>query len=344
MGGAEGINTRKVRTRDLVLAVLVTGSGALFFLFVSRSISGVAYSTWIVPMIMAAVFAALLSVFAITTSIKKMAMPIAIIAFLPSIIFMPVLTHMSVVVIMVAIVIHGLYVMRGTLFNTLRINVGTIVRSGASYVSIALVVIISSQYYFSLKDGTADVVFDATEHVQMSNMIADVVLSQSNVENVSINTMTVDEFLNFLAQNAYTEKEHGPVVPIEGEGLIVRWANNAGIELEKIEDDAQEIAVAQMRENLATVLERELIGEEQMVEVFSEIIESQVNKIMAQNDILREYKAEIFGIVFFLVIFSLSSIVRVLSSLLARFLFFFMREAKIIKITTIQRDAEVIEM
>ncbi|PID51984.1 MAG: hypothetical protein CR972_04275 [Candidatus Moraniibacteriota bacterium] len=344
MGGAEGINSKKVRTLDLILALLVTGSGALFFLFVSRSISGVAYSTWIVPIIAVTIFTALLSVFAFTSSVKKIAMPIAIIAFLPSIIFMPVLTHMSVTIVMMIIAIHGLYVMRRTLFNTLRIDVGTIVRSGSAYVSIALVVIVSSQYYFSLKEGEVDIIFDATEHVEMSNMFANLILTQSNINNVSMDTMTVDDFLMFLAKNAYTEEQKGNVIPVESEGMIVRWANNAGMDLEKIEDNAQEMVVEQMRTNLSEVLGYELTGKEEMIEVFSEIIENQVNTIMTQNEILRTYKAEIFSALFFLILFSFASVIRVLSNFLARFIFMILRETKIIKIANVQRDVEVIKM
>jgi hypothetical protein len=344
MSGAEGTNVKKIRTIDLVLALLVTASGAFFFLFVSRSISGVAYSTWLIPIVMATVFSTLLSVFGVVSSVKKMAMPITIIAFLPSVIFMPVLTHISVTTIMMAITIHGLYVMRRTLFNTLKIDMGTIVRSGAAYVSIALVIVVSSQYYFSLKDGSARVALDASEHVRMSNMVADFLLSQSNIENVSIDAMTVDEFLHFLAKNAYTQETAGPRIPVEDEGLIIRWADEMGVDLEKVEEDTEDMVVEQMRINLASILERDLTGGEQMADVFSEIISAQINKIMAQNEVLRNNQAEIFGIIFFLVIFSLASVIRIMSNLLARFIFMTLRESKIVRVSRIQRDAEVIEM
>jgi hypothetical protein len=344
MGGAEGMRPGKVLTRDLVLAFLVTASGALFFLSVSRVISGVALSTWIIPSVLAIIFCAFLFVFAVTSSVKRLSMPITIIAFLPSIIFIPVITHISVTVIAMIITIYGLYEMRHALFNMLRIDMSAVIRSGISYVSIALIIVVTSQYYFSIRDNSTNVIFDATEHVQASNMIADLLLSQSGIENVSIETMTVNDFLGFLADNAYEKKTQGPIVAQEDTGLIIRWANNAGIDLEKIEDDAQGVAIAQMRDNLGSILDRDLTGEEQMVDIFAAIIERQINTIMEQNELLRNYNAEIFSVMLFLILFSLASILRILASWLARFMFFLLRELKIVHVVRIQRDAEVIEM
>lgn len=344
MNEAGGINAKKVRMLDLILAVMTTASGALFFLFVMRAITGVAYSTWIVPMGMAVIFVASLSLFAVTVGVKRMTVPIVIAAFLPSAIFTPIIIHISITAIAMLVAIHGLSVMRRSLFNTLKINMTTIVRSGVSYVIIAVVVAITSQYYFSVKEGVADTVFDASDYVGVTNMATDFMLSQFNIENVSVNTMTVNDFLYFLMQNAYAQEVEGPQIPVEDEGMIVRWASSMGIDLEQVEEDAEEQVVAQMRNNIASMLGREIRSDELVTDIFSEIIELQVNNAMEQNQILQDNRAGIFTSVFFVVVFSLASIVRILSNWLARFLFMLLREFKVIRIEKIQREAEVVGM
>lgn len=344
MSGAEGMNEKKIRTLDLFLALIVTASGALFFLFVMRSIEGVAYSTWIVPMVMATIFVAFLSVFVVTVGVKKMIMPITFIAFLPSIIFTPTLVHISITVMMMILAIHGLHIMRRTLFNTLKIDMTTIVRSGISYVSIAIIVVVTSQYYFSLKDNMASMVFDMDEHLQLSNIATDFILSQSRIKDISVNTMTVNDFLYFVVQNAYSEDTQSPHVPVENEGMIIRWAGNMGIALEKVQESAEDQAVAQLRDNLASMIDHEITGNEMVSDIFAQIIEIQVNNAMTQNQILRDNRVAIFTIMFFLVIFSFASIVRIVSNWLARFIFMFLREFKVIHVSKMQREAEIIEM
>lgn len=341
----EGKYKTRIRNLDLVLSLLVTGSGALFFLCVYRSINGVAYSTWIVPSITVVILIALLAVFSVTVGVKKMIIPITAIAFLPSIIFMPNVIHMVITVVMIFVAIHGLYIMRRTLFNGLKIDMSTVVRSGVVYVSIALVIVVSSQYYFFLKDHNASMIFEVSDKFKVSHIATDFLLSQIPIENMSVDTMTVDDFLYFLVENMYTqEKTESVQIPSEDEGMVVRWAANMGIDLEKITDNAEELAVEQMRGNIASILSRDVLGTEKMSDVFSELIEHQINTTMKQNSFLRENQSEIYGLSVFLLLFSIAPIIRIFSNGLARFIFMILREFKIIHIVTVSRDAEVIEL
>lgn len=343
MGGSEGNNPHAIRFFDMIFSVVVTLCGALFFLFVARSITGVAHSTWVVPMIACIFLMSCLSVFAITVGAKKMIPPITLIAFLPSIIFMPVLLHICVVVMMSFVIMHGLYEMRHALFNLLKVDIPMIVRSGILYVSFGVVVIVTSQYYFHIK-GDENFVFDARKHTMLSNTFADYVLQKSTIKDVSVNTMTVDQFLTLIIQKHETQSAvQGPQIPSENEGLIVRWAGQVtGMSEEQIKKSAQDQALVQMRANMSELLGREISGDEMISDVLADLVEMQVNQLMTKNTVLREHQMEIFAITFFIVLISIAPIIRIFVNIVTRVLFFILRELKVVRITNTQRDAEVI--
>ena len=337
-----------IRRFDLVMVFFVAFLGALFFLCIARSINGdTLLNPWISAMICAIIFETFLSLFAVTVGKKKLITPIIIIAFLPSIIFMPVIGHIIVVVIAVLIVKKGLYMMRSSLFNMLKINISTVVRSGIVYVSLALVIVVTSQYYFFIKNNT-EVIFDAKYYINASNRIIDYVAKKSGIKNVAISEMTVDEFLEFMLKNVYKpaqiqEDAESSRSNIQETGMLVRWVGQAsGINIKKIKAKANNLIIGQMRISMSEISNHNLDGSEMIVDIFSEILSTQINNIMTQNTFLRENKAKVFTIVFFLIIFSLAWIVRIVSIFFTRFIFMLFREFKIVHIAKTKRDAEVI--
>jgi len=337
---------RNIRGLDLVMILIVTSLGALFFLCITRSIGGVAImNPWISAIICAIVFETFLSLFAVTVGRKRLIVPIVIIAFLPSIIFMPVVWHMIIVAVAMLVAVKGLYAMRATLFNMLKIDMSTIVRSGVAYVSLALVIVVTSQYYFFIKDN-AETVFNAGHYVGTPNMVIDYIIKKSGVENVSISTMTVNDFLKFMMENVYKQERNRAQdsrFSNQEEGALVRWVGQTGgIDIEQIKDEAEDQVIEQMRTNMSEMTGRSLNGGEMVVDIFSEIISAQIDKVMTQNIFLRENKVIVFTVVFFLIIFSLAPIVRIVSVLCARFVFMLLREFKIVRVTKTKRDAEVI--
>ncbi|MEN8252594.1 MAG: hypothetical protein ABFQ53_03375 [Patescibacteria group bacterium] len=334
---------KKIRGIDLTFIFLSTAMGALFFLCITRSINGTAFlNPWISGMICAAIFEAVLSLFAITVGKKKAIAPIVIIAFLPSIIFTPILWHALVVVVAMLIVIRGLYVMRATLFNALKIKTGIIVRSGMMYIGFALVITVTSQYYFFVQQNN-QMMFNADRYVNASNILVDKILESGNVENVAIKTMTVGEFVTFMMEkNKEAGTMHGPEAPSQNDEMLLRWANQAGVDIKKIEEEAEENTSDQVLANISEMTGREVGSQELVSDVFSEIISSSVNKNIQKNAYLRENKENIFTVIFFLIIFSLSPIVRFFAVFFAQFVFMLLRELRIVRVTRTPRDAEVV--
>ncbi len=337
-------NHKKIRTFDMIMSVIVTGCGAVFFLLVMRSITGIAHSTWIAPMIAASVFIAFFIVFSVTVGIKKLIAPIVLISFLPSIIFMPVLQHIIVVVIMMGIALYGFHMMRHTLFNLIKIDMPTIIRSGIIPVSLSLVIVISSQYYFYIKNNE-NFIFDISNQVNISNKAAEYLLQKSMVGDMSVRTMTVDEFLHFVI-NTSQNNSSADSQRVEGDdGMLVRWAGQiTGATLEQIKKSAEDQAIIQMRSNMSEILGSTLQGNELISQVVSDLIDIQVNRIITGNTMLRDYQIEIFGSTFFIVLLSIAPIVRISSGFFARILFMFLREFKIIRITKMQSESEVISV
>ncbi len=339
---SEGTSKQKAQLRDFVLAFFVIGTGMLFFFFVARAISDVMQSTWILSSVLAVIFTAFLSIFAVTSCVKKYIIPVTMIAFIPSIIFMLDIIHVCIVFVMAALALRGLYMMRKTVCNMVHINIYAVVRSGVTYISIALVVIVSSQYYCFLRENETEVFFGA-QHTAVSRIIAHTIVAQNNTQTISLDTMTVDDFLLFVVQNIYTQKQQETATASEDARVITRLVSKVGVNIEKMQEDAQQIAVKEMRSRLALFANRELTGEEHIIDVFSSVVDVQIRTLMKSNAFIREYKAEIFSLVLFVVLISLMSVIRIISNVLACFIFFILRQTHIIKITYVQRDVEIIE-
>lgn len=349
MGAAEGLHSSSLRPYDLIMSVVVTAFGAIFFLFVSRAIGGYGGSAWIVPIIIGMLYIASLALFAITVGVKRLISPIIFISFLPSIIFMPTIGHIVVVCAMFFLAMRGLLVMRNTLFNLLQIKISVIMRSGISPVVFAIIIIVTSQYYLTLRE-TSQFVFDAQEYVAVSHMITDALLRSNGNDDISDEekkTMTVDEMLYFIVQNVFTaevDENSAQNIPTEADGMILRWAGNAGIQVESVRRQAETEAVTQIRSDLSELIGREIRGDELAATVMSEIISLQLNNIIAQNRLLQQYQAEIFAGVVFLILLSLGSVARVAITWIVQFLFMLLREYKVIRVTRSQREAEVIAL
>ncbi len=344
MGAAEGTNPKKIRTIDLIFAVTITACGALFFLIVMRAMNGTAESVWLVPLLCAIIYVAFLSIFAVSVGIKKLLSPVIFISLLPSVILMPVISHIVVVTSMYFIIMYGLLTMRHTLFNLLTINMRTIVRSGIFYVSFGLIVILTSQYYFLLRENV-DRVFDASEYVNMVSVVTDMALKKSNIESVSIDKMTIDDFLHFVIQDVYKDNSQENVIaPKQENNMVVRWAGSMGIAIEKIQSDIEMQAVESMRKNIATKIGRDVRGDELASHVLSELVTMQVHDMIRANPTLYEHRAGIFATIFFVILMSIAAIGKVIAVILAQFGFMLLRELKFIHITKTQRDAEVIAL
>ncbi|MFA5986182.1 MAG: hypothetical protein WC819_02435 [Parcubacteria group bacterium] len=343
MGAAEGMNPKKIRTIDMVFAVLITACGAIFFLIVTRAMNGESQSAWLVPFFSATIFAALLSIFAVTVGVKKLISPIVFIAFLPSIIFTPTLGHIVVVIVMVFVAMYGLLTMRYTLFNLLMIDMKTIVRSGIFYVGFAMVCVVTSQYYFLLK-GNENYVFDANEHIKIINVLTDMVIKKSNVENITLDTMTVDNFLLLIIRDVYTKENKNAGVSVEDQGMIVRWAGSMGIAIEKVQNNIEAQAIEDIKSGISEKIGREVRGDELASCVISELISMQLQHLIMSNDFLFDHRAEFFTAIFFLIVLSLATIGKFFAVIFSRFGFMLLREFKFINIVKSQRDAEMIAL
>jgi len=341
MNDIEQKKAHKFRGLDGVIIFLVTLTGTMFFFCVWRALNGESFfNPWISTAIYAIFFETMLILFAVTAGIKKLFLPVVSIAFLPSIIFTPILWHIFIVIVACLITFAGLRAMRKTLFNMLKINMSTIIHSGMVYVNLAIVLVVTSQYYFFIKQDNK-MIFDADNYVSVTNVAVDRLLKIGNNDNTDVNTMTVDDFLNFMINNVYSETNDDENVV--SDNMLVRWMDKTKVgALQKAKDLAQEGIKEQMRANLSKTLGREVTDSELISRVFAEIISTRVNYTMENNAFLRKNKEIIFTFVFFTIAYSLASLVRICTTAMSRFVFMLMREFKIVRVAKTKRDAEVI--
>ena len=342
MNDIEQKKAHKFRGLDGVMIFLTTVTGAVFFFCVWRALNGESFfNPWISTAICAIFFETMLILFAVTVGIKKLFLPVILIAFLPSVIFTPILWHILIVILACFMVFAGLRAMRKTLFNMLKIDMSTIIHSGIVYVNLAIVLVVTSQYYFFIKQDNK-MIFDADNYVSVTNVAVDRLLKIGSNDNADVNTMTVDDFLSFMINNVYNETGDNQDIMSDNNMLTKLIDKTKVSALQKAKDLAQENIKEQMRANLSDTLGREVTDSELISRVFAEIISTRVNYTMENNAFLRKNKEIIFTFVFFTIAYSLASLVRICTTAMSRLVFMLMKKLKIVHIAKTKRDAEVI--
>lgn len=251
--------------------------------------------------------------------------------------------------------------MRKEMKLNIKISLAKIIASGRAFLIFSLAIMISSQYYFEIKNFNLEKMIPKFEIGKSSTYMASKIISIMNPNlNIDSEDLTIDEFIRQIQS-----KEFQNMSQEESEKLDEVINNQVGENIsqekkEAIRNEAvqkinerrtdlienSEQAVSEGRKSLSQMVGFELKGNEKASEVFTQIINKRIaNRI--QNTFSSEKNLPLFPIILavllFLSIVSVGSILNLVYVPIISLLFYVLKKTKLISIIKIPTEQEIIE-
>ncbi|MCK4636148.1 MAG: hypothetical protein KAT32_04765 [Candidatus Moranbacteria bacterium] len=359
---------------DITMSIfLFLSAGGFFFLF-QQSVNNENFDgiwAWLLPLFSISFFVVVLLIYAITVHVKKILLTTIFLSFLTSLVFALQFWHGVVIILSFLITYFSVHQMRKALFDSVKINVGNLVRLGISGIMFSVIFLMCSQYYWMVYEQSLLDLMPRFDKISVSEKVLNKFLKIKEGENSS--KITVDEFLLMSMkggnenQNIENSSENNLTDESESqqdESMINNFLKNVGIDGnnvkenfgEKVDDvknisseKVDEVVVNTMRKNLSKQLGQELNGDEYIADVFDNMMYEKVAGWFSRdkNGEEKEKKkisslALILTFLLFVSALTLKAVLRPVLVLLAIGLFWILRMIGAIKITSVKRETEMI--
>jgi hypothetical protein len=328
----------------ILLALSITIS---FFAFwsVDRALRIPEASVWLAPSIW---FSLLFILFCLEIALfknKKIIYAALFFVALPSLVFSPTFWQFLVILFGWLLLLAAWARIRGDIEYGKKIKLWRSLRFGKSYIYFALALVISGQYYFSVKDWPAQKLIPNFNFDGVTEAITPKILSAvSPTLPASVNgEMTVDQFIVQMQKNQLDQAGYSPEkltkLPPEQRAAIQKQ-----IDAETGGD--QNTALEEGRKKFADLSKRPISGSEKLSDVLSEVINSKMNGYLNPGNISADtlpMAAPIATLILFLTVASLGWLLVIFLVPAAAGIFWILVRAKLVLISKVQTEVEIIE-
>ncbi len=332
---------------------------------VERALNVSGSSDWIVPGILFSSFFILLYLSAILIKERHFIYVMTLLCFSLSFVFIFVSWHFVSIFLGFLLASFGIFHIRRDMQLNIKVNLGKAITTGKTFLIIAVALIISSQYFYTIKDKDLENIMPRIQSSKAFDALTSNILGAINpaFKDVSGNSATVDEFI-LETQNKQTEDEN--ITALSDEQLDASINNQMGNNFspqqkedlkkdtqdklktisKELLDSNQKIILEQSRKDLSEIVGKDLTGQERVSEIFPQMI----NKKIA--DYFRPKVNEnhslpllpmILAIILFLTIVPLGSFLNIFWTLLSRLIFWILVKSGAITIGKVQKEVEIIE-
>lgn len=327
--------------------------GFLSWLFVSRAIKITDSSTWAVPMALFALYAVLLCLSIVLVKEGLYVNIAAAVSMLFSVIFARSLWHFAIFVLCVFMMHMAISKIRNDLNLNVKISLWKSFGTGKFWFVISLAILISSQYFFIVKeiDGQKKIPEFDTSAIS-SKMVGPVMgMMNPDFEKIQQEGLTVDQFIiesqsnddnqPSFDQEALYEQIPQDLPEKEKENLKKQISNQSA----RIFQSDNQIVLQEGRKQLSEMVGRDVSGDEKIADVFSGIIDKKINDFFQrkstnnEKSFLLEY---VFTAVLFFTVWPLGSILCSACFLIVIILFKLFVHFEIVKIDKTMVEREVI--
>ncbi len=360
---------------DILMSILllISASG-FFYLFYqvvgSDKIEG--FWNWVLPLLSISFFITILLIYSITVHVKKILLTTIFLSFTVSLIFALQIWHVLVIILSFLIAYFSVHQMRKALLDSVKINVGNLVRLGVGGIMFSIIFVMCSQYYWMVHDRGILDLMPRFDKVSISEKIINKFLKIEDEENSK--KITVDEFLlmsiknkdeNISEESQLNENNSSDDDKSEENGgAIGNFLGSIGIDQDKIKEGAEDkiegvknasgekvdaIAVEAMRKNLSKQLGQELNGDEYIADVFDDMMYEKVAGWFSRNKNGEEkeekkvsYLALMLTFLLFVSALTLKAILRPILVLSSIGSFWILRKIGAVKVVKVKRETEMI--
>lgn len=273
--------------------------------------------------------------------------------------------HLVAIFLGIVFVYAGVYKIRRDMKQNIKISLGKAIATGRQYIIIGIAVIVSCQYFLTIKDKDLQYVIPKIQSSKTLDMLTARVLKAINPDfkNISNEDITVDDFI-IETQKKQMGDENIPVIPEDQIGETIN--NQLGDSLpqdqkDNLKKDAQDklkdissqllennqkIILEESRKNLSLMVGKELSGQEKISEIFPQMINKKITdhfrpELSKKNNL--PFLPLVMAIILFLTIVPLGSILNIFWVLISKLIFWILVKTNSVSIKKIPELVEIIE-
>ena len=332
---------------------------------VDKAINSSASGEWMLPIIFFSIFFILLYLVAILIKENYILQLLPLFCFFLSFLFVINFWHFAAILLDFAFVIIGIYRIRRDINLNIKVNLGKTITTGKQFIIIAVAIVVSSQYFLTIKDKDFQYVIPQVQSSKLFDTLTSNVLGMINPDfkNISNENTTVDEFiietqknqlesgnLSDLTQDQVDktiEDKFGDTISSEQKESLRQEAENRLSDANsKIIENNQEVLLTESRKSLSQLVGKDLTGQEKVSEIFPEMINKKITDYfkpkMGEKSSL-PFLPIVLAILLFLTIIPLGSILNIFWTLIVRLIFWILVKSRVVTVSKVQKEVEVIE-
>jgi hypothetical protein len=348
-------------TYDIIMSILLLVSAGGFWFIFQQAVQGSFgnLQTWLYPIGAFSFLVILILIYAISVHIKQLAMISVSLALLSSLYFALEIWHGIVIVISILIVFTAIRYMRKALLNSIVVNMGSLARLGIINITLSIIFIMCSQYYWMIYDQPLKHLTQRLENVKISERVLGKVFQMRSSEESGSTKLTVDEFLGIIAkgnQATKTSSTNDNQNTQSNPNMVENLLNQVGVDTNKLNDTVDnlktnssqkvdELIIATMRKNLATQLGQDLNGDEYIADVFDAMMYEKIIGLVSHNkEDAGKFSslALVLTSLLFISLLLLNTLARLFLVWLTQLVFLILRKMGIIRVITVKRETEMI--
>jgi len=253
---------------------------------------------------------------------------------------------------------------------SLKISIRRSFRRGIYAIILALSVVISSQYFFSISDMPMEKLIPKFKSNRYSDQLVSFIISKisPDLKNFKSDELIVDDFLNEIF-NVMLKKQIGEEVDIVGDDnsrevgtliqsqaketissqekeLVQVFMQNEKNQISELSDQAKKSAIEKWKAQLSDLAGSEISGNEKVSELFLSILNNRISNI-SDSAVRNSKSSEIFPMILALALFfsivPIGSLVSRIWFLFAAAIFAILKKIGIVKIVYETKEVERIE-
>ncbi len=327
----------------ILIAISITIS---FFAFwsVERAVRVPEASNWLAPIVWFSLLFIILCLNIALVKDKRIIYPAIFASLLACLVFSPSFWQFLAVLFGFLLLLAARARIQGDIDYGKKIKLWRSLRFGKSYIYLALALVISGQYYFLVKDAPAQNFIPDFKVDGLTEYLTPKILSAVSPDLASSvgGETTIDQFIiqmqkSQLDQAGYSPEKLAKLPPDQR----VAIQKQIDAEIEKNQDALLE----EGRKKFTDLVGRPVNGSEKVSAIFSEIINSKVNDYLKPGNINIGSLpvAPIVAFILFLTVWSLGSFLGIILVPMAAGIFWILVQAKLVTISKISAEVEVIE-
>lgn len=314
--------------------------GALSWLSVERAINVPDSSTWLLPAIYFSLFFITLSLGAILVRNRTILFSALALSLLANIFFAFSFWHIVFLILAFFLILSGLERIASDSQSNIKFNISRSVRTGKAMLVLAFSIVITSQYYVSVKDTNR---INTVPKFEVGDAVSQILPRlYPELKDNKESDLTVDEFIREMSK----ENSDGLLESILGsQNLDEKKIGVSKDQIAKIVANEEEKILIEQRKSFSQIAGVNLTGQEKISDVFSEMINNRINTLFSpslQKD-SQPFLPWIMSVILFLTVASLGSLLGSICGYLSALIFWILRKGNLVSISKKMVEMEMVE-